>query len=39
MKCGLDVQIKLKPQNGVKGDSYVAPDGFIKFPREMTLGH
>ena len=39
IKCGLDVQFKLKPQNGGKGDGYVIPDGFIEFPWEMILHH
>lgn len=33
IKCGLDVQIKLKPQNGGKGDGSVAPD-LLSFQRK-----
>lgn len=32
IRSGLDVQIKLKPQDGGKGDARVAPERFIEFP-------
>lgn len=39
IKFGLDVQIKLKPQNGGRGEGYVSPDRFIEFSWETTLRH
>lgn len=30
IKSGLDVQIKLKPQNGGKGDGHIAPERFFE---------